>query len=448
MITEAGLNGTVGFAVADINTGEGLAAGHETVPLPPASVAKAVTALYALDALGADFQYKTRLLASGPIVDGVLNGHLVLAGAGNPNLLTDDLVALVATMQNAGLRAVTGGFYVWGGALPYIDEIDDTQLDHLGYNPSVSGLNLNYNRVHFEWRRANGAYNLSLDARSETQRPIVYTSRMRLVDRRLPVYTYEKRDRVDEWTVARSALGNAGSRWLPVRNPRLYAGDVFQTLARAKGVALANPQVILSLPDDATDIAAIQSIPLAVMMRDMLKYSTNITAEAAGLLATTQHSGDIRGLRTSALTMSRWVNQRAGVVTSFADHSGLSDQSAVSAGDMVRLLGTTGTPQILRPLMKNIPFTDANRRPIPGFPAEVRAKTGTLNFVTTLAGYLRTQSGRDLSFAIFAADLDARAIGKQSPDEQPRGAAAWNKRARRLQQRLLQHWAEAYDQPA
>jgi D-alanyl-D-alanine carboxypeptidase/D-alanyl-D-alanine-endopeptidase (penicillin-binding protein 4) len=38
--------------------------------------------------------------------------------------------------------------------LPAIDQIDPAQLPHVGYNPSVSALNLNFNRVFFEWERA------------------------------------------------------------------------------------------------------------------------------------------------------------------------------------------------------------------------------------------------------------------------------------------------------
>ena len=446
IVADAGLGGVVGYVVSDLKTGEVLEEANADVALPPASVTKAVTTVYALEALGNDFTYRTRLLADGPIVDGVLNGNLILAGSGNPNLVTDDLVALVAAMQSAGLRQVNGGFHVWGEALPYLDEIDESQLDHLGYNPSISGLNLNFNRVHFEWKRANGAYSVTMDARSETERPAVYTSRMRVVDRRVPVYTYAKVGNVDEWTVARSALGDAGSRWLPVRNPRLYTGDVFQTLARAKGVVLANPEVIQTLPN-APELAGVDSISLREMMRNMLKFSTNLTAEAAGLLATAKRTGNVIGLRTSALGMSQWVNTKAGLTTAFADHSGLSDQSAISAGDMVRLLETNGTAAMLRPILKYIVMTNEERREIRNFPADVRAKTGTLNFVSSLAGYVQTPGGRDLAFTIFAAEPEARAAGKLLPDDQPPGAASWNRRAKRLQQRLLQRWALEYAAP-
>ena len=74
------------------------------------------------------------------------------------------------------------------------------------------------------------------------------------------------------------------------------------------------------------------------------------------------------------------------------------------------------------------------------FPIVVRAKTGTLNFVSSLSGYVKASDGTDLVFAIFAANLDRREQGKATGDEVPAGSIAWNRRAKRLQQVLLQRW--------
>ena len=77
-----------------------------------------------------------------------------------------------------------------------------------------------------------------MDARTASFSPRVATASMKVVDRSMPVYTYSQGDGVDEWTVARAALGSGGARWLPVRRPDLYAAEVFQTLARTHGIVL------------------------------------------------------------------------------------------------------------------------------------------------------------------------------------------------------------------
>nr|WP_311135576.1 D-alanyl-D-alanine carboxypeptidase/D-alanyl-D-alanine-endopeptidase [Yoonia vestfoldensis] len=440
IIARAGLAGQIGVVLGDPATGAVLESYNASASLPPASVTKAVTALYALETLGADHRFTTRVLAQGALRDGILDGNLILAGGGDPNLVTDDLARLVDALHAAGLREVTGAFLIWDGALPHLDQIDPTQPAHVGYNPALGGLNLNFNRVHFEWRQEGQSFITAMDARSENYRPPVTIARMQIVDRDLPIFTHARDGDVDDWTVARSALNAEGSRWLPVRAPSLYAAEVFATFARSRGIVLGAPRVIADLPQ-AAELARHDGQQLPELLTDMLRYSTNITAEAVGLTASAAIAGQPRGLHTSALAMSRWTAARApGIAPQFEDHSGLGDGSQISASDMVRFLQAPDVMARLRPVMRDIRLVDTNQNPINAGQATVRAKTGTLNFVSALAGYVRTARGRDLSFAIFAADLDARDRGKALGEEIPPGARTWNTRSRRLQQDILQQW--------
>ena len=296
LIAQARLSGEVGYAVMDAATGEMLEARAAGTALAPASVTKAITALYALDALGGAHRFATRLIAAGPVEDGVLRGDLVLAGGGDPTLDTDALADMAAGLKRAGVREVTGAFRVWGGAVPYRASIDPRQPVTAGYNPALSGLNLNYNRVHFEWRRAGDGYAVSMDARSGRYRPEVSVARMRVANRRAPIYSYEDGGGRDDWSVARGALGTNGARWLPVRKPELYAGEVFATFARAQGIVLATPQVSRGDAPRGDTLVTHASAPLNEILRGMLRYSTNLTAEMVGLAASARRLG--RGCRT------------------------------------------------------------------------------------------------------------------------------------------------------
>jgi serine-type D-Ala-D-Ala carboxypeptidase/endopeptidase (penicillin-binding protein 4) len=323
-----------------------------------------------------------------------------------------------------------------------VPEIDPAQLDHLSYNPAVSGLNLNFNRVHFEWTRAAGDWRVSMDARTDLHRPEVSMARMRIAQRDLPVYTYEGGDGVDSWTVASAALGEGGSRWLPVRNPALYAGDVFRTMARANGIVLPAPDTLPS--SVGVELVRHQSPDLSTVLRDMLQFSTNLTAEAVGLAASSARGPMPQALAPSAARMRDWVGAEFGAEGVFADHSGLADTSRISARDMVRILAGARQGTALPGLLKDIPMIDAQGDPVADPPVSVVAKTGTLNFVSTLAGYATAQSGRELVFAIFCADEAARARAKASVEEVPDGVRRYNADARRLQQRLLQRWGTVF----
>jgi D-alanyl-D-alanine carboxypeptidase/D-alanyl-D-alanine-endopeptidase (penicillin-binding protein 4) len=437
LIAAANLDGTVGCVLADAQTGEVFESVDGDIALPPASVTKAVTALYALDTLGGAYRFETRIFAVGAVSEGILDGDLILAGGGDPTLSADHLAELAVALKTAGVVQVTGRFLCWRGALPYAEEIEPSQLDHLGYNPAVSGLNLNYNRVHFEWKRVNGAWQTTMDARTDDRVPRVRMARVRIVDRGAPVFDT---DQPDNWTVARSALGNGGSRWMPVRQPALYAGDVFQTLASEVGITLPEAEVIDDLPEGGIQLARHASPTLRQILQEMLLYSTNLTAEICGLAATQAKFGTPLRIELSAAQMTRWVGETYGVECDFTDHSGLSDENRISANAMAKLLLAVHADDDLRPILRRIAMRDGDNNRLENFPIEVRAKTGTLNFVSSLAGYVETSNGSDVVFAIFAADLERRARGKAAGDEVPAGSIEWNRRAKRLQQTLLQRW--------
>lgn len=261
-------------------------------------------------------------------------------------------------------------------------------------------------------------------------------ARMRVAARDVPVFTY---DGPDSWSVARGALGGGGSRWLPVRRPALYAGDVFRTLAAGIGLRLPEPQETDNLPE-GVELARHDSATLRVILRDMLLYSTNLTAEICGLRATQARLGQSLPIAQSAAEMTGWLTARYGIAADFKDHSGLSDQTRITAGDMVRVLVADGPDGALAPLLKEIGMRDDEGNLVSDYPAEVHAKTGTLNFVSTLAGYVETAQGNDLAFAIFAGDIDRREAAKAIGDEVPAGSITYNTRAKRLQQDLLQRW--------
>jgi D-alanyl-D-alanine carboxypeptidase/D-alanyl-D-alanine-endopeptidase (penicillin-binding protein 4) len=444
LIAQARLGGTVTFAVANARSGLGLEGTEPGRAMPPASTLKAITALYALETLGAGFRFTTRVVADGPIRNGRLEGDLILVGGGDPTLGTDQMAELARAVKAAGLREVRGRFRVHEGALPYIRSIDPSQPDHVGYSPALSGLNLNYNRVHFEWRRAQGGYRVSMDARSDRYRPEVGIARMRVADRRVPLYTYSDANGIDDWTVARAALGESGSRWLPVRRPGAYAAEVFAWFARAQGIALPRPEAARGAVR-GTVLAEIASADLRTILAEMLRWSTNITAEAVGLTASARLAAMPRSLAASGERMAGWLAARAGVRGArFADHSGLGDASRISAGEMVQALVQAGADGALRGLLRVHEMKDANGRTIQGHPARVVAKTGTLNFVSGLAGYIQTPSDSVLAFAVFCADLGRRGGLSQAERERPEGAQAWAARARRLQQSLIERWTGIY----
>ncbi|QIE55770.1 D-alanyl-D-alanine carboxypeptidase/D-alanyl-D-alanine-endopeptidase [Pikeienuella piscinae] len=466
LVAEAELSGRVAYIVVDLETGAPLEGGDIDLPLPPASVAKVATALFALDTLGPDHRFETRLVALGPLDEnGVLNGDLVLQGGGDPETDTHTLDLLAFRAAEAGLKKVEGQFLVDDKLLPAIERIDATQPEIAGYNPAVGALNLNYNRVFAEWRRKGGNEVMNVEARANTLSPPTEAVRVEIVDATTSGAVFDYLGAADAggpeiWRVARGALGASGGRWLPVRRPGPYAGEVMRGRAAEAGIALS-PPTMGAAPIVPDVLARVESRSLADILADMLKYSTNLTAETVGMAATRAVGGSADSLAASAASMNAWAAGFAGFAPGAPDFrlvnfSGLSPDSRVSARRLVELLVAAekrGFPALdggraakLKGLLPQRRYLDEGTTP-PPVEASVRAKTGTLNFVSALAGYIEPDHGRRLAFAIITADLAARDAIVDKEIEIPSGARAWAGRSRALQRALIRSWITRFAAP-
>lgn len=464
LVAEADLSGEVAYIVVDLETGAALEGGDIDLPLPPASVAKAPTALFALDLLGPDHHFETRLIALGKMENGVLKGDLVLQGGGDPEADSHTLDLLAFRAAEAGLKKVDGRFLIDEQLLPSIERIDLTQPETAAYNPSVGALNLNYNRVFAEWAGKGAKRRITVEARSDTMSPQTDAVRLEVAEAtpsgRIFDYVAAPEPEPETWIVAAGALGAKGARWLPVRRPAPYAADVMRRLAAEAGIELPTPAPGTA-PLVSDVLARVESRPLAAVLQDMLKYSTNLTAEAVGLTAARASGASATTLEASAAAMNAWAASFAGFPQGdpgfqLTNHSGLSPDSRASVRRLAQILVAAerrGFPALeggraakLKGLLPQRRYLDEGATPPPQ-EASVRAKTGTLNFVSALAGYIEPERGRRLAFAIVAADLPARNAIADQEIESPPGARAWAARARALQRALIRSWITRFATP-
>lgn len=451
----ARLSGVSGWLVVDLQTGLVIDSHKAGQAFAPASVAKLPTAAFALDALGSDYRFQTRVLAAGPINGGQLDGDLVLAGGGNPELDTDALAPLVAQVRARGVHRVRGALIADGSALPQLRAIEPSQGEVSSYNPSISGLNLNFNRVHLKWDARRGPSSLSVEAAADGLSPPVQGVRVALSDRAgAPVFAFDGASEHEQWRMARRAFRGRAARWLPVKGPEAYAAEVFSILAAEQGLRIEGSR-LGPAPQDAQVLATHQSRPLGPIVRDMLRYSVNLTAEVTGSAATRAVGMDAQTLVESADVMNAWAAAVAGFPQGdpgfrFVNHSGLTTESRVSPRRMVDLLMA---------LSRRAAPSDGRHARLPGAIAgylrvhnvsavdvplnydrlDVVAKTGTMSYVRGLAGYVATPGGRQLAFAIFSNNLAARSKGATPVHR------GWMRRAKEFERALIRNWVLQVD---
>ncbi|MET1026098.1 MAG: D-alanyl-D-alanine carboxypeptidase, partial [Dongiaceae bacterium] len=201
------------------------------------------------------------------------------------------------------------------------------------------------------------------------------------------------------------------------------------------------------VPAGAEQIGQIDSKPVSALVPGLLRYSNNLSAEMIGLTATRRLTGSALSLTDSSGILADWLKHHLPDIDwrgfHLANHSGLSTQSRASPRQLAALLVAMAHDDILAASLPPLQLSHASASA--SDLDMVFGKSGTMNYVAGLAGYLTAQDGRDLAFAIFILDggrrsaLDAsfdRRILEPTPEMRD-----WTRRARMLESALIKSWA-------
>ena len=447
------LQDQVGFHVVDTASGAVLASRNADRAFVPASVAKIPTTIAALERLGPRHRFRTDVLATGPLVGGRVEGDLYLRGGGDPFLTSDDLAALVDRLRATGVVGVAGRLFYDSSLYPSATEIDPHQPDTAAYNTGISAFALNFNIINVRWARQGGALVAQATTNTETRRLPASTVRFATVPPGSPwagFFTPADDSDGEAWLLA-PALPTEGQDWLPVRRPARLAAAAFAQLARENGITLPGPEPGVT-PAQAQVLASHDSRPLVDIVRGVLRYSNNLSAEMLGLATTRSLAPAPVTLTVSGRLLGDWLSSRfpqidwTGVV--LANHSGLSTASRLSPRQVAELLALTHArvydDEDYAALLRTPPWlaeVNAQRRTDGLAPIALAAKSGTMNYARGLAGVLEPGDGRRLAFAVFINDLAARAALADRASAVTAGTRAWLARARLLERDLLIHWA-------
>lgn len=445
LITAAGFaEGDVGYLVVDLADGRVVAEHNPDAPFLPASVAKVPSVAAGLAILGADHRFVTTIDAVGEVDgDGVLNGTLVLTGGGDPFLSSDDLQAMARALAATGIKRVEGAFLYDASALVELPLINDLQPEAAGYNPGVSALSVNFNRIRLNWTRDKPGPSAAAAAISEgLALPLPSVGLSFAAEDPAGPFVRAGTPSEDRWLLS-PTLQATGEDWLPVGNPSLITAEVFRTLAAVEGVVLPEPEPGTA-PEGARELARDESPPLSEIASGVMQHSNNLSAELIGLAASRKLTGRKLSLTDSGMALAAWwqlrLPQADWTGLFLENHSGLSSHSRTTPRQIVvmleegaELLGGADLHALLRPISWK------------GVKGSARVKTGTMSYARGLAGYIDTATGRRLAFAIFFNDIDKRAALDAGFDRRVRAidpdSRRWRDRALKLEETLTTRWA-------
>jgi D-alanyl-D-alanine carboxypeptidase/D-alanyl-D-alanine-endopeptidase (penicillin-binding protein 4) len=388
--------------------GSVLFAVHARTGVKPASVTKLVVATTALDVLGGSYRYHTFLVSSGsPDASGTLAGDLWLVGSGDPSLRSTDLAAGVRQLRRQDVRRIAGGVVVDAGAFtgPEINPFWNPQDANEDYQAPVSAISLDGDTIEFDVRGTTPGAPAAVRENPWSGALHAMGGITTVAAADDPSVIVAALASPNHFALSGDVPAGATDReWVPVHGMAHYAGAVLTQLLHEQGVTTAAGPGVGTAPASRIVLWDHASAPLRHLERHMLYLSDNHYAEQ--LLRTLGLVADGTGDDAHGLSVEREDLARRGVPLSGArlvDGSGLAEADRLSsltiATILVRALampqergfydllpqgGRSGT-------LENYAFTSALGR--------VRAKTGHLTGVSSLAGYVVSRHHGIVAFA-------------------------------------------------
>jgi D-alanyl-D-alanine carboxypeptidase/D-alanyl-D-alanine-endopeptidase (penicillin-binding protein 4) len=411
-------SGQWGVMVVSLSTGDTLFSREADLSLNPASTMKLFTSAVALERFGPAHQFETEVLRDGSLtVDGVVEGNLILKGAGDPSLApryagwtsgVKPMDALAQQVVNAGVRRVRGD--VIGDASAYDNNrVPDgwkTRYLQAGYAARVSALSFNENIAHIRVRvtdkgaRVDFAQPVSgLSIRSTvTVRPNIRGAHVRVWQD-----TVTDAFRVSGWI---GSLSPARVYQVVVEQPERFGAAAFRAALEARGVSIDGRTMVGAASPTAERITSWASAPLAQLVATMNGESNNHFAELLFRNAS-RSGGGVASAAGANESLRAFLADRVGVqreAVFAADGSGLSTLDRITPRALVQLLGYSAAAPWGAVLDASLPVagrteTLKTRMRRTAAQGNLRGKTGTTNEVASLGGYVTAANGEALAFA-------------------------------------------------
>lgn len=398
-------------AVIDVESGKQLAGHQADLTLNPASCAKIVTSAAALTTLGADYRFRTNFYTDRPLSGGS-TGTLYVAGTGDPMLVNEAIDAMAKHMYKNGIRHVAGNIIIDNSFFDSYDFPRKGGNDTRAYTAKTSATAVNFNSVEVQITPGTKKGALATVA---TNPPTDY---FRIVNKvitggkpRLGISLKPENGR-DLLTVIGRISPKAGTQefYRSVTNPAIYAGEVIKYFLEQNGVKVDGVVKEGKAPSNSSLLVTEQSEPLSEIVKAMNKKSNNFIAEQMlkhlGAAKYGTPGSTAKGVRAVEDYLSSIGIPKGSY--EFENGSGLSEVTQISAAQLVKVLQAAHKNRKISEAFENslsilgVDGTTKKWHFAPSLTGRILVKTGTINGVSTLAGFVPLPNGHLGAFAILA----------------------------------------------
>jgi D-alanyl-D-alanine carboxypeptidase/D-alanyl-D-alanine-endopeptidase (penicillin-binding protein 4) len=453
--------GRIGVKIISLETGKIIFAENADKYFMPASNMKSFTVAAALDRLTPDFRFTTSVYAlNKPDANGTIRGDLIVYGRGDPSISASfnegdyykGINNLADKIAASGIKRIEGNLvgdesYLTGDALSSTWEWDDLQWY---YGAEISALTVNDNAV--DLKIMPGANlglpcfvsllpaNSSFTIVNKTQTISAGEKRQIEVFKKLGTNVLEIRG-----TMPINDAGYSGS--IAVEKPANLFVFLLRNALQQKGIIVTGQTRTVDaktkgdenhqnttqnfdsqLAVNKIEIARLESPPLSFIAAKTLKPSQNlytelilrVLGETVGDKSDSRKTSAERGLEVVAKFLTE-AGIASDAIVQF-DGSGLSRHNLITPAATVQLYSFMSKHRFASSFQAALPIagvdgTLKNRFQNTVAASNVRAKTGTIDQVGTLSGYMTTANGEQIVFSILTNNLPDNSLRRQTMDD-------------------------------
>jgi D-alanyl-D-alanine carboxypeptidase/D-alanyl-D-alanine-endopeptidase (penicillin-binding protein 4) len=379
----------------------------------PASLTKIFTAGAVLKSMPMNTHFQTQLLSNGKIFNGTLNGNICLKGGGDPSFVSEKMWFLVNELTREEFKKIEGDVVI--DASKFDDELIDSGRDSIrvdrAFDAPVSAMSFNWNSINVFIRPSEkigltakvftdpGNNYIELENKtttgSESSKKSINVQRLKVGDH-------------DKILVTGSIPKNSNEIvfYKSITNPNLWSGEHLLQFLKQRNIEVTGKIKIGKCEMGSNILASVDSKNLNEILSDMLKFSNNFVAEMlAKNLGAMKKNETPAKMQDGILEIKKFieVNNIAGKDYVLENVSGLTRGNQFSAQEILNALTVLKNDfQIFPEFLAGLPLAGVDGTLKNRFKKDdeslVRAKTGYLDGVVGLAGYIGRKNKQPLIF--------------------------------------------------
>lgn len=393
-------SGSIAISFKNIDNGKTAYSMNDKILINPASVQKILTTPAIVDTLGEDYEFTTEVYSRGE------DSYLIKLGA-DPYLSSKNLKELVSVLSPDTKKLLIDDSIIdnkiWGEGWQWDDDMNILM-------PRFSSYNLDKNLIKLTiMPTKKGQFATIINP---SKYPLVFFNNIETSDK-TNIKTHRDSAISENTLVLSGTVARATTIYIPTTNLKRYFNVQLTKALEDRSLYMKEPVKAGKInPNDTLEQKLTHSIDIAV--DDILKRSNNLVSETAFKLAGAKHLGletgsDIAGVKmfNDYCIKNKLDNSKIRIT----DASGVSKNNLISADFVTEFLLVNKNNKVM------------DRLPIPGegtlthrmlaIKDNLKAKTGTLSDISSIAGYLTTRNGKKYAFCIMINDTTLSASDKK-----------------------------------